>query len=195
MPGLVGLGSKYFEKGLRVLFFPCNQAQSSSSLPTTTVATPRPPRAHPTHRGLPTAASPCPPQFASEEPGTAADIKAFYVDAHKLPAASLMERVDVNGANTHEVYKFLKGTPELGEKIEWNFTRGAAAPPSPNPPTLGMGHRQPDHAQRASSAAPPAPQQSPRERDLGDRRAAVPATLSNGTFTGTIMARCTRSIR
>ena len=123
MPGLVGLGSKYFEKGLRVLFFPCNQAQSSSSLPTTPVATPRPPRAHPTHRGLPTAASPCPPQFASEEPGTAADIKAFYVDAHKLPAASLMERVDVNGANTHEVYKFLKGTPELGEKIEWNFTK------------------------------------------------------------------------
>ena len=123
MPGLVGLGSKYFEKGLRVLFFPCNQAQSSSSLPTTTVATPRPPRAHPTHRGLPTAASPCPPQFASEEPGTAADIKAFYVDAHKLPAASLMERVDVDGANTHEVYKFLKGTPELGEKIEWNFTK------------------------------------------------------------------------
>jgi len=86
VPGLVGLGSKYFEKGLRVLFFPCNQ-------------------------------------FASEEPGTAADIKAFYVDAHKLPAASLMERVDVNGANTHEVYKFLKGTPELGEKIEWNFTK------------------------------------------------------------------------
>ena len=123
MPGLVGLGSKYFEKGLRVLFFPCNQAQSSSRLPTTTAATPRPPRAHPTHRGLPTAASPCPPQFASEEPGTAADIKAFYVDAHKLPAASLMERVDVNGANTHEVYKFLKGTPELGEKIEWNFTK------------------------------------------------------------------------
>ena len=121
MPGLVRLGSKYFEKGLRVLFFPCNQAQSSSSLPTTTVAMPRPPRAHPTHRGLLTAALPCPPQFASEEPGTAADIKAFYVDAHKLPAASLMERVDVNGANTHEVYKFLKGTS--GEKIEWNFTK------------------------------------------------------------------------
>ena len=35
VPGLVGLRSKYFEKGLRVLFFPCNQAQSSSSLPTT----------------------------------------------------------------------------------------------------------------------------------------------------------------
>jgi len=84
VPGLVRLGSKYFEKGLRVLFFPCNQ-------------------------------------FASEEPGTAADIKAFYVDAHKLWAASLMERVDVNGANTHEVYKFLKGTS--GEKIEWNFTK------------------------------------------------------------------------
>ena len=52
VPGLIALGSKYFERGLRLLFFPCNQ-------------------------------------FCSEEPGTAADIAAFYVGEHGLPASSL----------------------------------------------------------------------------------------------------------
>ena len=83
MPGLIELGRKYADRGLRLLFFPCNQ-------------------------------------FCSEEPGTAADIAAFYVTQHGLPASSLMERIDVNGANTHGVYKFLKGA---GDEIEWNFSK------------------------------------------------------------------------
>ena len=49
---------KHADRGMRLLFFPCNQ-------------------------------------FCSEEPGTAADIKSFYVDKHGLPAASLMEAVAV----------------------------------------------------------------------------------------------------
>lgn len=90
MPGLVALGTKHADRGLRLLFFPCNQ-------------------------------------FCSEEPGTAADIKAFYVDKHGLPAESLMERADVNGPDTQSVYKWLKGAtadaaPPDGE-IEWNFTK------------------------------------------------------------------------
>lgn len=58
-------------------------------------------------------------QFASEEPGSPADIRAFYVDKHNLPASCLMERIDVNGPNTHDVYKFLRGDVD----IEWNFTK------------------------------------------------------------------------
>ena len=90
MPGLIDLGKKHADRGLRLLFFPCNQ-------------------------------------FCSEEPGSAAEIKAFYVDKHGLPATSLMERGDVNGPNTQPTYKFLRGAtadaaPPDGE-IEWNFTK------------------------------------------------------------------------
>ena len=73
MPGLIDLGKKHADRGLRLLFFPCNQ-------------------------------------FCSEEPGTAADIKSFYVDQHGLPASSLMERNDVNGPNTQDTYKFLRNS-------------------------------------------------------------------------------------
>ena len=67
-------------------------------------------------------------QFCSEEPGTAAEIAAFYVGKHGLPASSLMERVDVNGPDTHDVYKFLRrerveAGATVSEPIEWNFTK------------------------------------------------------------------------
>ena len=89
---MVALGDKYADRGLRLLFFPCNQ-------------------------------------FCSEEPGTAAEIAEFYCTKHGLPASSLMERADVNGPNTQDVYKFLRSTaPRLpGEpddgSIEWNFSK------------------------------------------------------------------------
>ena len=89
MPGLIALGSRYSDRGLRLLFFPCNQ-------------------------------------FCSEEPGTAAEIAAFYVGEHGLPAPCLMDRIDVNGSNTHEVYQFLRSADLGGEpngEIEWNFTK------------------------------------------------------------------------
>ena len=84
MPGLIALGSKYADRGMKLLFFPCNQ-------------------------------------FCNEEPGTAQEIKAFYVDKHKLPASSLMERVEVNGPRTHEVYQFLRGEAKV--PIPWNFSK------------------------------------------------------------------------
>ena len=89
VPGLIALGTKYFDRGLRLLFFPCNQ-------------------------------------FCSEEPGSSAEIAAFYVGKHGLPASSLMERVEVNGPQTHDVYKFLRGAALAGAAngaIEWNFTK------------------------------------------------------------------------
>ena len=60
-------------------------------------------------------------QFCSEEPGEASDIAEFYVKQHGLPAASLMERADVNGPDTQPVYKFLKSA-KPGD-IEWNFSK------------------------------------------------------------------------
>ena len=67
-------------------------------------------------------------QFCSEEPGTAQEIAAFYVQQHGLPASSLMERVDVNGPDTHAVYEFLRrvtveGGATAHEPIEWNFSK------------------------------------------------------------------------
>ena len=63
-------------------------------------------------------------QFADEEPGSAAEIKSFYVDQHGLPASSLMERNDVNGPNTQDTYKFLRNSAAGGNgaEIEWNYT-------------------------------------------------------------------------
>ena len=66
-------------------------------------------------------------QFCDEEPGSAADIRAFYVDEHSLPSSSLMERADVNGDGTQDVYKFLRSAqlPNQtdAEPIEWNFSK------------------------------------------------------------------------
>ena len=84
VPGLVALARAYADRGLVVLFFPCNQ-------------------------------------FCSEEPGVARDIAEFYVGTHGLPAASLMERADVNGPDTQPVYNFLKSA-KPGD-IEWNFSK------------------------------------------------------------------------
>ena len=62
----------------------------------------------------------------SEEPGTADEIAAFYVGQHGLPSSSLMERADVNGPNTQDVYRFLRSAApgeEPDGAIEWNFTK------------------------------------------------------------------------
>ena len=60
-------------------------------------------------------------QFCSEEPGSADDIAKFYCGEHGLPRAWLMERADVNGANTQPVYAFLKNA--LPGDIGWNFNK------------------------------------------------------------------------
>merc|ERR1711918_43404 len=67
------------------------------------------------------------PQIRREEPGSAEEIKAFYVDKHGLPASCLMERGDVNGEHTQDVYKFLRSAQlpnqTKAEPIEWNFSK------------------------------------------------------------------------
>ena len=60
---------------------------------------------------------------AGEEPGSAAEIHDFYVRQHGLPAASLMERGDVNGPHTQEAYVFLRAGGTGGDAIRWNFEK------------------------------------------------------------------------
>ena len=69
-------------------------------------------------------------QLIGQEPGTNAEIKAFARDLYgaKFP---LFAKIDVNGANTCEVYKFLRYNskdlydPEKKElkEIPWNFAK------------------------------------------------------------------------
>lgn len=66
--------------------------------------------------GLEILAFPC-NQFGGQEPGTRSDIQEFTLGKGvKFP---VMDKIDVNGPDTHEVYKVLKGTN--GNDIRWNF--------------------------------------------------------------------------
>lgn len=84
------LYTKYGNKGLEIIVFPCNQ-------------------------------------FGSQEPGTNQEIKAFAV-VRKDAKYKLMDKVNVNGGNAHDVFKFLRYNSELHCKetntvghIHWNF--------------------------------------------------------------------------
>ena len=58
-------------------------------------------------------------QFGRQEPGTCEQIKRFAVE-EKGVEFRMMYKIDVNGANTSDVYRFLKR--EAGPKaITWNF--------------------------------------------------------------------------
>jgi len=78
-------------------------------------------------RGLQILAFPC-NQFASQEPQGAAEIETgiktkFLADVQSNVAGfRLMEKVNVNGPETHHVYRWLrlKGSPDA-EAIPWNF--------------------------------------------------------------------------
>ena len=64
----------------------------------------------------------------SQEPGTDAEIKAF---AEKYGAEfPMFSKIEVNGVNTHEVYKYLRSNSELYDKkkkevkeVPWNFAK------------------------------------------------------------------------
>ncbi len=75
-------------------------------------------------KGLVVLGFPC-DQFGHQEPGDEAEIKNFCSLTYdvKFP---LFAKIDVNGANTHPLYKYLKheATGLLGsESIKWNFTK------------------------------------------------------------------------
>jgi len=75
-------------------------------------------------KGLEILGFPC-NQFGSQEPGSHEDIQAFCETNYKI-TFPLLAKIDVNGANTHPLYTFLKKECPgiLGtESIKWNFTK------------------------------------------------------------------------
>lgn len=77
-------------------------------------------------QGLEVLAFPC-NQFGAQESKCALDIKNFAKDTYeaKFP---MFEKIEVNGPNAHDVYKFLRGNSDLKvaggnevKAIAWNF--------------------------------------------------------------------------
>lgn len=64
-------------------------------------------------------------QFGSQEPGTNQEIKEFCNSTYNV-TFPLFDKIEVNGDNTHPLYKFLKDEKPgfIGTKsIKWNFTK------------------------------------------------------------------------
>jgi glutathione peroxidase len=64
-------------------------------------------------------------QFGHQEPGSNQQIQEFCQLNYKV-SFPVLNKVEVNGENTHSVYKFLKSNAPgiLGtEAIKWNFTK------------------------------------------------------------------------
>ena len=75
-------------------------------------------------RGLTVLGFPC-NQFGGQEPGSEAEIAQFCSLNYEV-SFPMFAKVDVNGANTHPIFAFLKAgaTGVLGtEAVKWNFTK------------------------------------------------------------------------
>ncbi len=75
-------------------------------------------------RGLEILGFPC-NQFGKQEPGDAAQIGSFCEKNFGV-TFPMFEKIDVNGANAHPLYRYLTGEAPglLGlEGIKWNFTK------------------------------------------------------------------------
>ncbi|MDN5923406.1 MAG: glutathione peroxidase [Xanthomonadales bacterium] len=75
-------------------------------------------------RGLVVLGFPC-NQFAHQEPGSDAEIAAFCSATYAVDFP-MFAKIDVNGAHTHPLYRYLKHAAPgvLGsEAIKWNFTK------------------------------------------------------------------------
>jgi glutathione peroxidase len=78
-------------------------------------------------RGLEVLGFPC-NQFGAQEPGTAAEIKAFCEKKYEV-SFPMFAKIDVNGESAHPLYQFLKKEKPgllgpLGRgAIRWNFTK------------------------------------------------------------------------
>ncbi|TBR38960.1 MULTISPECIES: glutathione peroxidase [Dyella] len=75
-------------------------------------------------KGLVVLGFPC-DQFGHQEPGDEAEIKNFCSTSYDV-SFPMFAKVDVNGADAHPLYKWLKseGKGILGsESIKWNFTK------------------------------------------------------------------------
>lgn len=64
-------------------------------------------------------------QFGAQEPGSPEDIATFCETRYSV-TFPMFQKIEVNGANTHPLYAFLKSSAPgiLGtEGIKWNFTK------------------------------------------------------------------------
>lgn len=64
-------------------------------------------------------------QFGAQEPGDAAEIATFCSTTYGVSFA-MFEKIDVNGADAHPLYKWIKGQKKglAGSRdIKWNFTK------------------------------------------------------------------------
>ena len=63
-------------------------------------------------------------QFMGQEPGTDEEIQTFCKTKYDVNFP-VMKKIEVNGSNTHPLYKYLKSekTGILTEAIKWNFTK------------------------------------------------------------------------
>jgi len=63
-------------------------------------------------------------QFGSQEKGNSDEIQEFCQVNYGV-SFPMFEKIEVNGSNTHPVYKYLKSELGgfLGSKIKWNFTK------------------------------------------------------------------------
>lgn len=63
-------------------------------------------------------------QFLSQDPKSNEEINSFCKLNYGV-TFPMFEKIEVNGANTHPIYKFLKENKKgaLGSKIKWNFTK------------------------------------------------------------------------
>jgi glutathione peroxidase len=74
-------------------------------------------------RGFSVLGFPC-NQFGSQEPGDARQIESFCASNYSI-SFPMFAKIDVNGANAHPLYKYLKSVKPglLGASIKWNFTK------------------------------------------------------------------------
>lgn len=63
-------------------------------------------------------------QFLGQEPGTAEEIEKFCSTKYNI-TFPLFEKIEVNGKNTHPLYKYLKATLPREDKneVKWNFEK------------------------------------------------------------------------
>ena len=63
-------------------------------------------------------------QFAQQDPGNNDEILE-YCQMNYGVTFTMFDKIDVNGANTHPLYKYLKSQKKslLGSDISWNFTK------------------------------------------------------------------------
>ena len=74
-------------------------------------------------RGFSVLGFPC-NQFGGQEPGNAGEIQEFCSTNYDV-TFPLFAKIDVNGANAHPLYEYLKRQQSglLGSSIKWNFTK------------------------------------------------------------------------